>query len=172
LKTIYQGPVLVLDAMTNNPGASGGVVVDLKGRAVGLLGKELKDEGAGIYLNYALPNNIVAGSVKRILSGDVIVANRNRAVQPASDPQSLAGIGVTLVPDVLTKTPAYLDQVAENSIAQRSGLLANDLVLLINNQRVDSQKSLREYLAAINKNDSFRLLVQRGQELVQIEVKP
>lgn len=172
LKTIYQGPILVLDAMTNNPGATGGAVVDIRGQVVGLLGKELKDEGAGIYMNYALPNSILAGSVKRILSGEVMTAERIRSAQPASDPHTLSGIGITLVPDVLTKTPAYIDEIKENSAGKRSGILANDLVLLINNHRIDSQKSLREFLATINRNDSFTMLVQRGQELVQIEVKP
>ncbi len=172
LKTIYQGPILVLDAMTNNPGATGGVVVDIRGRAVGLLGKELRDEGAGIYMNFALPNSILAGSVKRILSGEVVVAERNKSLPPAKDPQSLMLLGMTLVPDVLTKTPPYVDQVKDGSIAERSGILPNDLVLLLNNQRIDSQKTLRDALATINRNDSFSVLIQRGQELIQIEVKP
>ena len=171
LRTLYQGPVVVIDAMTNNPGATGGVVVDLAGRAVGMLGKELRDEQAGIYINYALPAEAVAGSVKRILSGEVIVADRQQ-IKSTRDPHSLENIGVVLVPDVLPKTPPFVDRVIEGSIAQRSGLAPNDLVLLLNNQRIDSQATLRELLTAINRNDPSSLLVQRGQELITVQVKP
>jgi S1-C subfamily serine protease len=172
LKTIYQGPILVLDAMTNNPGATGGVAIDMQGRAIGMLGKELRDEGSSIYMNYALPVNVLAGSIKRIMSGEAIVAKRDQAMLPTANPHTLTLIGITLVPDVLTKTPPYIDQIDDGSIAQRSGLLSNDLILLVNSQRIDSQATLRSFLATIDQNDSYTMLVQRGQELVQIEVKP
>ena len=38
----YQDDVYILDAMTNNPGAPGGVVTDIEGRIGGLIGKELR----------------------------------------------------------------------------------------------------------------------------------
>ncbi len=171
-KTLYQGPIIVTDAMTNNPGATGGVIVDLQGRAIGMLGKELRDEQAGIFMNYALPIDVLAGSVKRIMAGEVIVAKRNTAMTPAKDPHTASQIGIILVPDVLPKTPPFIDQVIDGSIAQQCGLMPNDLILLVNNQRIDSQRTLFEVLASINRNDSYGLLIQRGQELVQIEVRP
>ncbi len=63
LKTLYQGRVLVLDVMTNNPGATGGALVDLEGRLVGMLGKELRDDQTNIWLNYAIPAEVVSSSV-------------------------------------------------------------------------------------------------------------
>ena len=51
----YQGAVYVLDAMTNNPGAAGGALVNLRGELVGVLGKELRHARTGNWLNYALP---------------------------------------------------------------------------------------------------------------------
>ncbi len=171
-KTLYQGPVIVVDAMTNNPGATGGVLVDLQGRALGMLGKELRDEQAGIYLNYALPSDVLAGSVKRVLAGEVIIAERQKKMQADANPHTPEGVGLVLVPDVLPKTPPFIDQVIDGSVAQRSGILANDLILLVNNQRIDSQKTLRELLATINKNDKYSVLLQRAQELVQLEVRP
>ena len=38
-QTPYQGPVYVLDALTNNPGAAGGVLTDRRGQLAGILGK-------------------------------------------------------------------------------------------------------------------------------------
>ncbi|MFN9915897.1 MAG: serine protease, partial [Pirellulaceae bacterium] len=69
MKTLYQGEVLILDVMTNNPGATGGAVVDADGRLLGMLGKELRDDQTNIRLNYAIPVDVIATSVKRILEG-------------------------------------------------------------------------------------------------------
>ncbi len=54
-ETPYDGPVYVLDAMTNNPGAAGGALVNLQGELLGLLGKELRNSLNNIWLNYAMP---------------------------------------------------------------------------------------------------------------------
>ena len=77
-----------------------------------------------------------------------------------------------LIPDVLPKTPPFVDQILPGSIADRAGVVPNDLILLVNEQRIDSRKALESLLIGIDQADPLRLLVQRGQELVQLEVKP
>jgi S1-C subfamily serine protease len=62
--------------------------------------------------------------------------------------------------------------VKEDSIAARAGLQPNDLILLVNEVRVDSRKGLERILSSINRADSFQILVQRGQELIRIQVRP
>jgi len=169
-KSLYQGRVYVLDAMTNNPGASGGALIDLQGRLVGILGKEIRDEQAGIWLNYALPFDVAKASVDRILSGNT--STQTAALKSVAQPHRIPDLGVTLIPDVLSKTPPFVDQVREGSIAYRSGLQTNDLIILLNDQRVDSRKSLEKMLSTINRADPFFVLVQRGQELIRIHVRP
>ena len=169
-KSLYQGRVYVLDAMTNNPGASGGALIDLQGRLVGILGKEIRDEQAGIWLNYALPMDVVKSSVDRILSGNTSV--QTSGLKAVAQPHRISDLGITLIPDVLATTPPFVDQVREGSIAYRSGMQTNDLILLLNDQRAGSRKSLEKMLATINRADSFHVLVQRGQELIRIHVRP
>ncbi|MBU6173350.1 MAG: PDZ domain-containing protein, partial [Planctomycetes bacterium] len=84
----------------------------------------------------------------------------------------LIELGLTLIPDVLPKTPAFVDQVKRGSIADRSGLQANDLILFINDQRIDSRRSLERILGTINRADSFQIMVQRGQELLRVQIRP
>ena len=169
-KSLYQGRVYVLDVMTNNPGAAGGALVNLQGLLVGVLGKEIRDEQAGIWINYALPMDVVKASVERILSGNT--AAQVSDLKPVAQPHRIVELGITLIPDVLSKTPPFIDQVREGSIAQRAGMQTNDLILLLNDQRADSRKSLEKMLATINRADSFYVLVQRGQELIRIHVRP
>jgi len=172
MKTLYQGRVLVLDVMTNNPGATGGAIVDLDGRLVGMLGKELRDDQSNMWLNYALPMDVVTGTIRRILEGKTNSVTRSDKLVPSKRPHQLSSLGFNLLPDVLTKTPPFVDQVTSKSIAQRSGLQTNDLILLLNEQRVDSRRAFEELLATIDRADSFALLVQRGQELVRVDFRP
>lgn len=169
-KSLYQGKVYVLDVMTNNPGASGGALVNLRGEWIGMLGKEIRDEQSGIWLNYALPLDVVQSSIDRILKGTATLDLET--AKSVEKPHRLPDLGLTLIPDVLPKTPAFVDDVRSGSIAAQAGLQTNDLILLVNDQRIDSRKSLEKILSTINRADSFQLLVQRGQELIRIQVRP
>jgi S1-C subfamily serine protease len=166
-ETTYNGMVYVLDAMTNNPGAAGGMLTDRKGRLVGMLGKELKNSLNNTWLNYAMPISEISGAVDDILAGRV----RPRAATAAEnakkpkEPATLALLGLSLVPDVLPKTPPFVDRVIPGSSAAKAGVLADDLVLFINDRTISSCKSLRDELTFIDRLDELRIIVQRGQDL-------
>jgi S1-C subfamily serine protease len=169
-KNISLGKVYILDVMTNNPGATGGALIDIRGSLVGVLGKENRDASTGIWVNYALPMEVVAASVERMKSG--AVANPTVELAMAEKPHKVNDLGINLIPDVLPKTPVFIDEIRVGSLADLSGLKANDLILLLNDQRIDSRKNFERLLGTLNRADSFELLVQRGQELIRIQVRP
>src|SRR5206468_4499670 len=51
----FSGEVYVIDAITNNPGAAGGIITTRKGELLGLIGKELRNELTNTWINYAIP---------------------------------------------------------------------------------------------------------------------
>src|SRR5262249_34783346 len=53
----YRGDVYAIDAITNNPGAGGGIITTRKGEPVGLIGRELRNELTNTWINYAIPFN-------------------------------------------------------------------------------------------------------------------
>jgi serine protease Do len=81
-------------------------------------------------------------------------------------------IGIRLVPDVLAKTPPFIDAVRPDSPAARAGLQPDDLVLFVNNAVVSSCSSVLDELSLIDRIDAVRLTVQRGQELVEVTLEP
>ena len=168
--SVYQGPIYVMDAMTNNPGAAGGALTDFSGRLLGMLGKELRDARANVWLNYAIPAGQLTQSVENILSGKSI-ARAETDKPPVDRPHSLLALGIVLVPDVLPKTPAYVDLVKPDSAAAKAGLMNDDLVLFVNSTRITSQAALRQELATIDRGDAVVLLVQRGNELKEIAIR-
>lgn len=170
-QSVYQGPALIIDAMTNNPGAAGGALVDLDGTLLGILGKELRDTNANIWINYALPVGQFRESVESILEGKAIVRS-DLSRNPADRPANLARLGIVLVPNVLNRTPAFVDFVVPDSPAAASGLQPDDLILFLNSQRIAAQSTLIDELKYIDQADSIVLMVQRGSSLVEVILNP
>lgn len=170
-QSVYRGPVYVLDAMTNNPGAAGGVLTDRQGRLAGVLGKELRNSLDNTWLNFAIPISALAQSVQDMLAGRNPPRRADESAKKPANPHTLAALGIVLVPDVLAKTPPYVDRLRPQTPAAAASLRPDDLILFVNDRMVSSCKDLRDELSYIDRLDPVRLTVQRGQELVNIELK-
>jgi len=168
----YRGPAYVLDAMTNNPGASGGALTDAKGRLAGVLGKELRGSASNIWLNYAIPIGEIKATVEEILAGKFRPATHEPDQKKPKQHHTLATLGLNLVPDFLPRTPPFVETVEPKSTAAKSGVRPDDLVLFLNGHVVASCKLFVEELTFIDRLDPVQLTVQRGQELVEIELVP
>ncbi|GIW98789.1 MAG: serine protease [Pirellulaceae bacterium] len=171
IESVYRGPVYVLDTPINNPGAAGGALVDLQGNLLAMLGKELRDSRANIWLNYAIPVAQLRESIQRILAGQTI-QRVEEVRQPADRPVDLAALGIALIPNVLDKTPAYVDQIRPGSRAEQAGLQPDDLILFVNQTRIASQKDLLDELQFIDRADRLVWLVQRRNRVLEIVVNP
>ncbi len=170
-ESIYSGPVYVVDAMTNNPGAAGGALTDRNGQIVGMLGKELRSSLNNVWLNYAIPVSELSQSVEDILAGKNPPRREDEEAKKPDRPLTLDLLGIVLLPDLLSRTPPYVDQIRPNSAASRAKLRSDDLILFINDIVADSSRDLKEELSYIDRIDPVRLTVQRGQQLIDVELK-
>src|SRR5690606_35375758 len=75
-------------------------------------------------------------------------------------------LGLALVPDVLERTPPFVDQVRQRSPAAAAGLRADDLVIFVNGRLVQSCKELVNELGMIDRIDPVKVTVLRGQDLI------
>jgi S1-C subfamily serine protease len=167
-QSIYRGPIYVLDAMTNNPGAAGGVVTDRRGRLAGMIGKELRSSLDNTWLNFAIPISQLAGSVTDMLAGRNPPRRTDETAKKPANAHTPALLGLVLVPDVMSKTPPFVDRVLPQSPAASAGLRPDDLILFVNNRMVSSCKELVEELSFIDHVDPVHLTIQRGAELLDV----
>jgi serine protease Do len=163
--------VFVVDAITNNPGAAGGALTDRRGRLAGLLGKELRNSQSSTWLNYAIPIASLQQAIDDILSGKVRPAGRDNERSKPVEPFTLAGLGLTLIPDVLAKTPPFVDIVRLGSPAATAGLQRDDLVLFVNDRVISSRAAFEEELSYIDRIDKVILVVQRKRELLEVTLQ-
>ncbi len=167
-ETAYRGPVYVLDATTNNPGAAGGALLTVGGELVGMLGKELRNAQNHTWLNYALPIAELRPSATQILAGKWKPAAETPETTKPDLAYSLEVLGIRLVPDVLDRTPPFVDSVRDGSPAAKAGIRPDDLVLLLNDQLIQSCTVLRDELETIELGDEVRLTVLRGDQTPEL----
>lgn len=170
-ETPFQGEVYVVDAITNNAGAQGGALTDRRGRLLGMLGKELRNKLNNTWLNYAIPVDQMRKSVEDIKQGLTPAVLPEEGRERPALAHSLGGLGLALVPDVLERTPPFVDQVRAKSPAAMAGLKADDLVLFVNGRLVQSCKALVDELEHIDQADKVELTVIRDQALIEVELK-
>lgn len=169
LQTPYQGTVYVLDAMTNNPGAAGGALTNRNGKLAGILGKELRNSLNNTWLNYSVPISELLSSIDAIREGKLILRTDPTVEKPV-EALTVALLGIVLVPDVLNKTPPFIDKVRTDSPASKAGLRPDDLILFVNDRVASSCKTLREEFSYIDRDATVKLVIQRDQQLFEVEL--
>jgi serine protease Do len=167
--TNYRGEVYVVDAAANNPGAAGGALTDSQGRLLGMLGKELRSNLTGTWLNYALPVSAFAATVDDMLSGRFTPPDLAEVDQPES-PLTAATLGIVLVPDVVMRTPPYVDRVVPDSPADRAGLRPDDLVVMINGTVATSCRDVVGLLHRLESDATVRIAALRGEDLIEVSL--
>jgi serine protease Do len=168
--TNFRGDVYVVDAAANNPGAAGGALTDSQGRLLGMLGKEVRSGLTGTWLNYALPVGAFAPIVDDMLAGRFTQGDLSEVDRP-EHPLTLATLGIVLVPDVVTRTPPYIDRVIPDSAAASAGLRPDDLVVMIDTQVASSCRQANQLIERLEQDASVRIAVLRGEEFLEFTIK-
>lgn len=163
----YSGTVYIVDAVTNNSGAAGGVLTTRDGRLLGMIGRQLQNADSNTWMNYAIPASELVETIRQIQTGDF---SRNRDDESFSREPGFtaADFGIVLVPDVVERTPAYIDAVVPDSAAEAVALRPDDLIVFANGRLVPSCRALEAELARLQPADDLTLVVRRGGALVTV----
>ncbi len=168
-RATYEGPVYVVDSVTNNPGAAGGALTTLDGRLVGMLGRELLNSESNTWVNYAVPMSQLRSTIEDIMAG--------RALPPAKTPDanqphfSAIDFGLVLVPDVVYRTPAFVETVVPGSSSAKAGIRSEDLIVFVNDELVQSNRALKAILGRLEPGDLIHVVVRRKDQLLPLDLR-
>jgi serine protease Do len=165
-ETSYPGEVYFLDAITSNPGSAGGPVTTRKGELIGMIGKELVNTLSDTRINFAMPIQALADFVHKARTGDYKPVVREKLA-----PGQGGYHGIVLVPDVVERTPPFIEEVKPDSPAARAGLKPDDLIVYLDGERVNSIKAFRTIVERARPGTALKLEVRRGDKLVTVELK-
>jgi len=171
-KVPFKGPVYIVDAATNNSGAAGGVLTDYRGRLVGIIGKELRNNKTNTWVNYSVPITNVSDAIMAMQKGEY---SGQREITSASDSSdevntTLEELGLVMIPDVVSRTPAFVDKVLSESPAAEIGVKPGDVVLFVNDQIIHSVSALKDAVAPLQEFDTVKLLIRRDEEIITHEI--
>lgn len=176
----YTGQVYVVDAITNNPGAGGGALTDRKGNLLAVVGRELRNGLTETWINYAVP----VGARVDVKDGDKITSvsipefvAKAKKGEYKSRPKTIAATGpggwhgLVFVPNVLERTPPYVEEFEPNSPASKAGFLPGDLVSFLDGEPIGSIKAFQDAIKKTRPGMVLRVEVRRGDGLLTVELK-
>ncbi len=120
-----------------NPGNSGGALVDLDGRLVGINTAIVGPSGGNVGISFAIPSNMARDIMEQLIgSGKVRRGQLGVSVQDLT-PELARSFG-------LKRTAgAVVAQIAPDSPAASAGLLVGDIIIAVNGKSVANASSLR-----------------------------
>jgi len=169
-ETPYDGPVYVVDAITNNSGGEGGALTTRSGKLIGMIGKELRNAQSNTWVNYAIPFKSLTGTIKEIISGKFVRSDQKPKLKENPNRYRPVDFGLVMLPDVIFRTPAYIGSILPGSLAAKAGLKSDDLVLFVNDELIQSTRILKARLGYLEAGDKLSIIVRRGDKLVAMEI--
>jgi serine protease Do len=174
----YRGNVYVIDAITNNPGAGGGAITTRKAELLGLIGRELRNELTNTWINYAIPLNasieVTNKDGKKVTATimDVVrLGEKYKQLPTIKTEKNLVYHGIVLVPNVVERTPAYVEDVIPGSPADAAKLKPDDQVVYVDGLPVPDINTFNQILASYAPNSEVKLEIQRGDKLLTVPIK-
>ena len=79
--------------------------------------------------------------------------------------------GIVLVPNVVERTPPFIEDTLPGSPAAKAGLRPDDLIVYIDGEKVISIKEFRDIVEKARPGTAFRLEVRRGDKLMTVDLK-
>ena len=142
-----------------NPGNSGGALVNLRGELVGINTAIFSQSGGNIGISFAIPTNLAMQVMEQLLeTGEVKRAFLGVSMQDISPELAEAF-------QLKRQTGAIINQVLENSPADKAGLQAGDIVLSVDGKKIRNAEDLRNRVGLLPVGKKVRMTILRdGKE--------
>ena len=156
------------------------ILTNRKGQLLGIIGREIKNSLSETWINYAIPLNAKVDlrdgdKTVTVTMPEFVTKAMKGQYKPVVKPivaLTAGGFhGIRFVPNILERTPPYIDELYPNSPAAKAGVQINDLVSFIDGEPIYSIKAFTDLLRKTRPGMTVRLEVRRGDNLQSIEIK-
>jgi serine protease Do len=160
-----EGEMLLIDAITSNPGAPGGALMTADKKLAGMIGKIIESKSTNTRLNYAIPSDRLK----------VFLDNKEAppiAVTPPVGSTGKVDLGIRLFRLSGKRAPAYIDRVLPGSAAEKAGLQKDDLILRIGVEFVSNISDYDEIAGKLRAGEEIPLIFKRKNEVLSVRITP
>lgn len=149
-----------------NQGNSGGALVDLSGRLIGINSAifvpEMSEGFVGI--GFAIPSRIIEAVLPELEAGRTIVRGYLGFIPRQLSAELAQDLGLAVRDGVMVK------QVIDGSPAFEAGLRSFDVILSLNGERVERVNRLLQRIARLKPGEEVTLRVARGAREVELQL--
>lgn len=171
----YRGEVLVIDAITSNPGAPGGALVNLEGELVGLVGRQVVSNLTHTHFNHAVPRDVLH---RYFLEATGVDADDTNVASAVTDPSLTfpeitappIDPGIRLSRFGYRRVLPFVERVIPGSPADRAGVRKNDLILSVNGRNVSDAAGYDAGVNELAPGEPIDLVIRRNRNLLTVRV--
>ncbi len=145
-----------------NPGNSGGALVNLRGELVGINTAILAPTGGNVGIGFAIPTNMLSASVEQILEHGEVKRGQLGVLIQNLTPDLADAFGIDT-----HQRGAIIAGVQPHSAADKAGLEAEDVVIRVDDNPVETAAQLRNEVGIRRIGETLTLTILReGKEQV------
>ena len=147
-----------------NQGNSGGPLIDINGKVIGVNTAILSTSGGSVGLGFAIPSNLASVVKDSIISTGKFEKPYIGVYLNNLDSEKIKALNIKSTNGVL------IAKVVADGPAARAGIQANDVIVAVNGKAVNSAGAFIGELAAKKVGESVELSVIRNSQTVKIRV--
>lgn len=149
-----------------NPGNSGGALVNLAGELVGINTAIIAPSGGNVGIGFAIPANMAKASMLQIVDHGEVRRGQ-------------IGVGIQdITPDLRDafalkngQSGALVTSVSKNSPAEKAGIKAGDIIIMLDGTAITSTGQLRSRIGIKEIGDKVAVTILRDGKEKQLQVK-
>ena len=149
-----------------NPGNSGGALVDVAGNLVGINTAIYSRSGGSMGIGFAIPSQLAQSVMMEIISHGQVV----RGWLGVEIKQDNAGFNEDGSINNKASEGVEIGGIVRGGPAAEGGIRPNDVILSINNQKVNSANELMNTIAKIKPDTKINVVVKRNNQELELSI--
>jgi len=141
-----------------NPGNSGGALVNMNGELIGINSAIISRSGGNVGIGFAVPTEIASSIMHQILDFGEIRRGLLGVIIQSIDAQAAEALGSDI------ESGALITSIQSDSAAEVAGLEVGDIIVEINEKKVDGAPELRNRIGLLRSGEQVDITYLRDNE--------
>lgn len=148
-----------------NPGNSGGALVNMSGELIGINSAIISRSGGNVGIGFAVPTEIASSIMRQIIDFGEIRRGLLGVNIQTIDAEAAAALGNDI------DSGALITLIQPKSAAENAGLQVGDIIVEVNDKKVDGASELRNRIGLLRSGDTVRIKYVRDNETRSISAE-
>jgi len=148
-----------------NPGNSGGALVNMNGELIGINSAIISRSGGNVGIGFAVPTEIASSIMRQILDYGEIRRGLLGVNIQTIDAEAAAALGNDV------DNGALITGIQSKSAAENAGLQVGDIIVEVNEKKVDSASELRNRIGLLRSGEDVNIKYLRDNRAFTIQAE-